>query len=278
MTRRRPLIVLSVALLIAAGIPWLRHVAAVRQWQEREGHTRHFHWREWFGQKIYVNSRHPHCANNLRYVNIVLQTYHVDHDCLPPQCLMDEHGQPAHSWRTLLLPHLERDHLYSRYHFDEPWNGPRNQELHALVAESDRHRCPLDVASSGPSGFTSFVAVIGDHTAWRLRQNATFADVSDAPGQTILLVELPGSDIHWFEPRDLTVDEFVTLCGDIARGARKANHTTRPLWMQTEGQPFLHVGLVDGSIQRLPVSTPPDVLKALLTIDGGEIIDSPWLK
>ena len=42
---------------------------------------------------------------------------------------LDENGKPMHSWRVLILPRLDRNDLYQRYRFDEPWNGPNNSQL-----------------------------------------------------------------------------------------------------------------------------------------------------
>jgi prepilin-type processing-associated H-X9-DG protein len=48
-------------------------------------------------------------------------------------------------------------------------------------------------------------------------------------------------------------------------------------WLR-DAVPYVNVLLVDGSVRQLPVDTQPEVVKALLTIDGGETFDPPWLK
>ena len=54
--------------------------------------------------------------------------YHEMKGHFPPAYVADVQGRPAHSWRVLLLQ-SGMETLYERYHFDEPWDGPRNRSL-----------------------------------------------------------------------------------------------------------------------------------------------------
>ncbi len=78
-------------------------------------------------------------------------------------------GKPLLSWRVAILPYLEQQALYDKFHLDEPWNSPHNRtllnqmpEIYAPVcAPTSRGgrpttRCLQDLAhcsrtSSGPS-------------------------------------------------------------------------------------------------------------------------------
>jgi len=48
---------------------------------------------------------------------------------LPPAVRKGPDGQPLFSWRVLILPYLEQDHLYRQFNLDEPWDSPHNMSL-----------------------------------------------------------------------------------------------------------------------------------------------------
>src|SRR6476620_4852071 len=75
-------------------------------------------------------ARRMQCSNNLHNIAIALQNYHDDHGSFPPAYIAAADGKPMHSWRVLLLPYLDREDLYAKYRFDEPWDGPNNSQLH----------------------------------------------------------------------------------------------------------------------------------------------------
>src|SRR5262245_46299640 len=53
-------------------------------------------------------ARRAQCTNNLKQIALALRSYEQDHKALPPAYTVDESGRPLHSWRTLILPHLEQ--------------------------------------------------------------------------------------------------------------------------------------------------------------------------
>ena len=48
------------------------------------------------------------CQSNLHNVEFALLEYERVHGTLPPGYTVDSNGRPLHSWRTLILPYLER--------------------------------------------------------------------------------------------------------------------------------------------------------------------------
>jgi hypothetical protein len=46
-----------------------------------------------------------------------------------PKNTYSRDGRPLLSWRVHLLPFLEQDNLYKRFHLDEPWDSPHNIRL-----------------------------------------------------------------------------------------------------------------------------------------------------
>jgi hypothetical protein len=219
-----------------------------------------------------------HCQNNLHQLGFALHNYHERFGSFPPAVVVDEHGNRLHSWRTILLPDVDATPLYSEYRFDVPWNSPHNQHI-AAGAEVVRNmaQCRAPSLSPPPASRTNYLAVVGPHTAWRGAECVRLADVTDGTDRTIFLIEVGNSDVDWFEPRDLEWDKLSFKLNDPGSLSPGSRHVEPETWLR-DAVSYVNVLLVDGAVKKLPVDTPPDVLKALLTIDGGESFDPPWLK
>ena len=112
-------------------------------------------------------ARRSNCVGQNKMFALAMHNYHDLNGCFPPAYIADKHGQPAHSWRVLLLPVEELAGLYDRYHFDEPWNGPHNRELAGglpvgMSGVSPWYHCAVDRGSD--SLHTSYVMVVGPNT------------------------------------------------------------------------------------------------------------------
>ncbi len=207
------------------------------------------------------------CINNLKQITLALQNYEASHGAFPPAYIADENGKPMHSWRVLILPQLDRNDLYKRYRFDEPWDGPNNKLLHG--EGMDIFVCPSDVHAPGVNN-TSYVAVLGDHTAWPGATPMTTQSISarDGTSRTILLMETHNSGIHWMEPRDTTLDWCVNGIDGPAAGkspGTQGNHTGGGV-----------VSFVDGHVMYLDHSVTGAQLKELLTIDDNLPSEPEW--
>jgi hypothetical protein len=157
-------------------------------------------------------ARHSACQNHLKQIGLALLNYHDAHGHFPPAYVCDKSGKPAHSWRVLILPFIEEQALYDQYDFSEPWNGPNNSKLAPAQPWGPGFwQCP----SGGLEGTlrTNYVAVVGPKTIWPGSDCTKLADefrseVHTLPEvQTIMVVEITDSHIHWMEPRDLTFEE-----------------------------------------------------------------------
>jgi prepilin-type processing-associated H-X9-DG protein len=173
------------------------------------------------------------CLNNLQQLTKALLAYKATNGQLPPPYVTDESGKPMHSWRVLILPYLGQDGLYQAYRFDEPWDGPNNSKLHNLIL--DIYRCP-----SGRFGQTetSYVALVGPGTAWDTTGGLPMQSPGAAASQTIVLVEMADSGIHWMEPRDL----------DIRHMAPTVNSSNGPAISSNHGE-TANVAFADGRVQ-----------------------------
>jgi hypothetical protein len=216
------------------------------------------------------------CRNNLKQIMIGLWSYHEEHGSFPPAFIADESGKPIHSWRVLLLPYLDANPLYEQYRFDEPWDGPNNSKLHAEIIEL--YQCPHD-SFWGENQNTNYVAIVGKQTAWPGSKSASHADIKDGEENTIILVEVENSGIHWMEPRDLEFDTMSFQINDPTGNSIRGNHRFEKgklFWKRKI--PCVNAATCDGSARSLPHSIDETTLKALLTIDGKEPVSESWLK
>lgn len=157
-----------------------------------------------------------------------------------------------HSWRVLLLPYVDQNELYEQYDFSQPWDSPTNQQLAAsmpaIYAFTDENK-PGVVT-------TNYLAVAGPHTAWAETSSTADNNFTDDPRTTIRVVENVGQNVHWMEPRDLSLDTISLQVND-------------PMGLSSK---YLSPGalMADGSLRQLDENLPEDVFRAMLTADGGE--------
>ena len=202
------------------------------------------------------------CANNLKQIALALHNYHTVYGCFPPAYVADEQGRPMHSWRVLILPFLEREPLYEKYDFSEPWDGPNNSKLAGQIPSV--FTCPSDARRSKVSTYTNYVAVVGPETAWPGAQPVKIPDILDGTSRTILVVEVAGPGVQWMEPRDLDFTQMLHIVNPKSGAGISSEHAGGA-----------NVALVDGSVYFLDEQLPPEKLRALLTRAGGEAAD-PW--
>lgn len=205
------------------------------------------------------SAREMSCNNNLRNLLLALAQYESVYGTFPPAFIADDHGKPMHSWRVLLLPYLEQQDLYKLYRFDEPWNGPNNSALHQRRVRI--YTCPSD---NSPQFDTSYVAVLGPTTAWPGETATKLGDLKDGPSNTILLVEVESSGIHWMEPRDLDLSSLNLAVNSPSGTSISSGH---PIGA--------HVAYADGRVKFISNNTPSKTLRALLTRSGGETVNLP---
>ena len=159
-----------------------------------------------------------------------------------------------HSWRVLILPYLDRKDLYDAYNFQGTWNGPNNSKLHSQMLSI--FDCP---SNQKKLNCTNYVAVVGPKTAWPGEKTRTLSEISAGDGttDTILLMEMPNSDINWLEPRDLNYEELCEKMTPEKRADVFAAHSGRSVvsfadcHQEVMSEPFLQ-----------------KYIEPLLTIDG----------
>ncbi len=188
-------------------------------------------------------------TRNLEQIAQALGEYHRRHGQFPPTApYVDRGGKPLLSWRVALLPFLDKDDLHREFHLGEPWDSPHNLKM------ADRMPRVFQTPG-GPAGTkTCYLAAVGPGTALATMQGSRRELVSDGAENTLIVVEAdPDRAVVWTQPVEWP---FVPAQPNDALG-------------RLRGDFFLGLA-VDGSVHRVPVSAPAEVLRAAFTSRGGE--------
>ena len=214
----------------------------------------------WVGFKIRHARRaaYASCAQcPLNQLHLALCNYHEEYGTFPPAYVVDENGRPMHSWRALILPYADAMNVYKEYRFSEPWDGPNNSKL-ANRMPNMFHSCTEPESKS----FTNFVVLTGPGTAFPGSQSTKLDDFKDGTENTILLTETKDSKIPWLAPIDLTADEAVKAWGDPNQVGISCVSWRSPV--------VVFANRLTGFTLRNDL--PPETLKALTTVAGGEAV------
>ncbi|MGE3821006.1 MAG: DUF1559 domain-containing protein [Isosphaeraceae bacterium] len=212
----------------------------------------------WLGQSVLSAvhaSREHRCKAHLQLLRRGFDAYHQEHGHFPAPYTTDHEGRPLLSWRVTLLPHLGRRDLFDRFHHDEPWDSPHNR---ALLPE-----IPKALVCPEAGGFeTGFLVVVGPktdlgslNTPFEPGRGVDRREITDGTSQVILVAEAERR-VPWTCPDDL------------------AFGPGRPLPRLGERHPSgPSVLMADGTVRSLPPTILPQVFRAVLSINGGEVVD-----
>jgi hypothetical protein len=208
------------------------------------------------------------CAENLRWIGHAVQSYHASHRRYPSPDF------DAHSWRIRCVPFMFASPMFGEYRFDEPWNSDSNISIDTRPLPTKEFRPDGTPPPEKPHGMpfayqciddknshhTAFLMLVGTHAFGKPGGWRRTVDIVDGIETTIAIVETIRSDIHWLDPTDLDIDEMSYLLNDGPKSI-SSPHPRGPA-----------VLFCDGAVYRLHSSITPDILRAIVTIDGGETI------
>jgi hypothetical protein len=205
-------------------------------------------------------SQRSQCKYNLRQIGLAMYNYHETFGSFPPAYITDENGRPMHSWRVLILPFLDQAALYNEYRFDEPWDGPNNRKLADTIVQI--YNCPSDDhgGNKNPSTMTNYVAIVGPETAWPGNGSTSYRDFGDGMSNTLLVVEVANSGIHWMEPRDLHVVQMAPTINAKSGQGISSRHTAGA-----------HGLIADGAVRYFSDSLSAGDLWAWLTANAADV-------
>lgn len=150
-------------------------------------------------------ARRMQCSNNLKQIGLALHNYHDTYQSFPPAYTVDESGQRLHSWRTLILPFLEQQALYSEIDLDKPWHDPANQMVASALIPT--YQCP---STTTQPELTTYVAVIDPAGVFTGSQTVRIPQIVDGTSNTLLVVETsPENAVHWMSPQDIDTNTFL---------------------------------------------------------------------
>jgi RNA polymerase sigma factor (sigma-70 family) len=195
-------------------------------------------------------------VNNLKQLGLAMHMYLDTYKRFPEPAIYDKNGRPLLSWRVALLPYLEQDALYKRFNLDEPWDSPQNKMLLGEMPKIFDHPSSMNW-NINPSTF--YQVFVGKGAGFEKRKGMRFpTDIPDGAATTIMIVEV-SSDLPWTKPEDLEYEAD----GPLPE-------------LGSKHQDVIHAAMFDGSVHTLPKNLDESVLRALITRNGGEVID--WAK
>jgi hypothetical protein len=193
--------------------------------------------------------------NRLKRLALAMHNYHDVYKQFPPAAIRDANGRPLLSWRVALLPFIEENTLYQQFHLDEPWDSPHNKPLIAKLPEVLSPRS----ATLRAEGKTTSLVPVGKQTIFGPPEGVAIREITDGTSNTILIVDVDEAHaVVWTKPDDLNVDGV---------DAKQAVFGTR--------KDGVFCAFADGHVQRVDPKITADLVHALLTRNGGEVIPQP---
>jgi uncharacterized membrane protein YhaH (DUF805 family)/DNA-directed RNA polymerase subunit RPC12/RpoP len=208
-------------------------------------------------QKVREAASRAQSQNNLKQMGLAMHNYNaVNNSHLPAAAICDKNGRPLLSWRVAILPYIEEQALYSRFKLDEPWDGPHNIQLLALMPKV--YRLPDDPKT--PLDHTHYQVFVGNGAAFDLRRGFSIpGDFTDGTSNTILIAEAANA-VPWTKPEDIPFDPRQPMI---------------PL-MSNHFRSGFDVVLVDGSTRVVSPALSDPTFKAAITRNGGELLGPDW--
>lgn len=182
------------------------------------------------------------CGNKLKMHWHYLKMYASMHSgYMPPAIVRDTQGAPILSWRAVAGDYKLYDSERA-VNIHAAWDSAENAFWRERL-EYD-HLCPMVVHRKAPY---SYFAVVGPRTAWFGEPRK----LKDLPPETLLIVEWPfAKEIHWMEPWDVDVNDFLAWFGSDKPGFH--------------GEFLLYVN-AEGAVHRLERETPVVEVRRLLS-------------
>lgn len=191
-----------------------------------------------------------HHRNACRTILLATHNFESAFAKFPPKNIVDDNGKPLLSWRVAILPFMgdEAFELYKKFKLNEPWDSEHNKKL--VLEIPDVFATNSDLANSGKTIWTipQGDGFIGDCTR--------FGQIVDGTSNTILLVKVDSEHaMAWSQPVDFEPNPDAPQDGIFS-----------------VSDEIVVIGMADGSVHNLPADITNEILLALLTFAGGEVI------
>jgi len=207
-----------------------------------------------------IAARRSQSINNLKQIGLALHNFHSANNHFPAG-IRGKDGKPLLSWRVQLLPFVEQAELFNALRLDEPWDSPHNKAL------LERMPAVFTVPNSpGEPGMTFYRGFQGTGTLFdpKVSKGVGLESITDGTSNTIAVVEAkqavpwtkPDSDLPFVDdPKLERIRALLTEVGGHFAGGFNAL-------------------FCDGSVRFIRETVNLQVLRALVTRNGGEVISS----
>jgi hypothetical protein len=183
-----------------------------------------------------------------------MHNFNATHGHLPPAAVRGSDGRPLLSWRVLVLPYIEQQELFAKFHRDEPWDSPHNLALLPLIPPA--YTPPPGKARKMPLYHTVCKVFVGRGAAFEDgKVNKLESDFPDGTSNTFLVVEA-GEPVPWTKPEDLAFDPDGPLPD-----------------LSSMFKDILRAGFADGSVRHIPLGVTDVDLRAAISRNGGDKVD-----
>jgi RNA polymerase sigma factor (sigma-70 family) len=197
--------------------------------------------------------------HNLRMISLAMYNAmsNTNTGRFPAAAIIND-GKPLLSWRVALLPYLGEKGLYEKFHLDEPWDSAHNKPL---LEQMPNVYAPV-VRKGEPKASTYYQVLVGRGALFGDDMGTLYEDVTDERSSTLMVVEA-AKPVPWTKPEDLPFD----------------NDLEKPLpKLGGQFENGFHVAFADGGVLFLSNTIDPDLLRALITRNGGEHIGADQLR
>ncbi len=151
-------------------------------------------------------ARRMQCSNNMKQIALAMFNYESTYRTFPPAFTTDQDGQPLHSWRTLILPYMEQQALYSQIDLAKPWDDPVNLPFASIVIPA--YACPSAQVDAPEK--TCYQVVVDQGGVFAGASACKLGSITDGTSNTLLVVETePYNAVPWMSPRDTNLSGFL---------------------------------------------------------------------
>ena len=226
-------------------------------------------------QQARAAARRTQSKNNLKQIGLALHNYHDVHRHFPAGTHLNEDLKPEKrlSWMYEILPFLEQSFLFDQIQDEQAWDSETNAEFAEFSIQA--YENPGSVRDSDSVfGVTNYVGICGvgkdaptlPMTDKRVGvfgydRKLSFRNVTDGTSNTVAVSEASDKIGPWAAGGDSTL-----------RSLTKKPYINGPDGI---GGPFnggCNMMILDGSVRFISENIDPEVMEALSTIHGGEVV------
>jgi hypothetical protein len=190
--------------------------------------------------------------NNLKMIGLACHNFESANGHFPNN-VTSKDGKLLLSWRVQLLPYVEEDALYRQFKLDEAWDSDHNKKLIEKMP-----KLYLPVRGKASKNETFYRGFTGKSTWFEKGHQLRITSITDGTSNTIIAVEAE-KPVIWTKPEDLPFD---TSKDELPKLGGMFDGT-------------FHALLGDGSVRTIKSTIAKETLKALITRDGGEVVQIP---